>query len=52
MDLHILSSCDAIAFSPRWQESTGCRLEMEMAETQEIPILYWAELDSWAPAYC
>jgi len=50
MDLAILRHCDGIAFSPRWQESAGCRLEMGFAEKHGIQIFYWSDLDdieSW-----
>jgi hypothetical protein len=45
MDLAILLHCDGIAFSPRWQESSGCKLEMEYAKKNGIQIFYWDELD-------
>lgn len=51
MDLRILQHCDAIAFSPRWRESSGCRMEREYAIDHHIPVLSWSDLEEWANAY-
>jgi hypothetical protein len=46
MYLEILSRCDALFMANDWQDSRGCQLEMELALHLNMPIFYWAELES------
>lgn len=44
-DFEILRRCDLLVMLPRWQESSGARLERCMAERDGIPVYVW-ECDS------
>jgi len=42
-DLEILSRCDLIVMSPRYQESMGARKELVFARQSNIPVFLWPE---------
>lgn len=37
-DLEILKKCDAVYFTPDWEESSGCKIEREFANENDILI--------------
>lgn len=39
--LSLLDECDSAIFCPGWQDSKGCRLEMEFCKENKIP---WEEI--------
>jgi len=48
-DLELLSRCDAVLLTERWEESVGARSEKVFAEDQEIPVFRsMGELERWA----
>jgi hypothetical protein len=49
LDLHFLRACNAILLLPGWQESKGCKVELEEANLQHFPVFYTVEeVVDWA----
>jgi len=45
----ILSRCDAVSLTPGWENSNGTKLEIEEADSRNIPVLEtWGDLLNFA----
>lgn len=44
-DLRMIEGCDAIVMLSNWTESRGAKIEKDYAETNNIPVLFFDELE-------
>ena len=42
-DIKMLMDCDGVAYLPGWENSTGAKIEMELARSLGFPVLPYAK---------